>query len=242
MSEVYVYQTVHTLAGVPLFPEAHAAALDAASRALFGRPFQTPPRQLAERIGSLAKAEKAPDDLSAFVRMELSAEGVLTLRYGGLSLYRGYELRSLTPEAMTFVYDLPFGEYPTSAGEALGDLARAQAARHGARCAVRCGTDGAVRTADEAPLFAVAGRTVFTCPATESVERSAAAACIEAAGLQLTEIPFSREELPQFDELFSFDHRGVTSLSKCDGRPYMSLAAERVAREAKHLSLKILEK
>ncbi len=241
MSEVYVYQTVHTLVGKALFPEAHAAALDAASRALFGRPFPCGPRQLAERIGALTQAEKAPDDLSAFVRLELSPEGVLSLRYAGLSLYRGYELRSLMPEAMTFVYDLPFGEYPTSAGEALGALARAQAARHGAGCAVRCGTDGAVRTAGEAPLFAVAGRTVLTCPAAESVERSAAAACIEAAGLQLTEEPFSREDLAQFDELFAFDHRGVTSLSKCDGQPYMSLAAERVAREAKRLVQKMLE-
>lgn len=240
MSEVYVYQTVHTLGGTPLFPEAHAAALDAASRALFGRPFRTDPRQLAARIGALAKAEKAPDDLSAFVRMELSPEGTLTLRYTGLSLYRGYELRSLRPEALTFVYDLPFGEYPNSAGEALGALARVQAARGGARCVVRCGTDGAVRTADDAPLFAVAGRTVLTCPAAGSVERSAAAACIEAAGLQLTEEPFSRDELPQFDELFAFDHRGVTSLAKCDGNPYISLAAERVARAAKRLSLKIL--
>ena len=128
MSEVYVYQTVHTLGGTPLFPEAHAAALDAASRALFGRPFRTDPRQLAARIGALAKAEKVPDDLSAFVRMELSPEGTLTLRYTGLSLYRGYELRSLRPEALTFVYDLPFGEYPNSAGEALRPHAAGPAA------------------------------------------------------------------------------------------------------------------
>lgn len=241
MNEVYVYQTVHTLAGTPLFVEAHIAALDAASRALFGRPFRSEPRLLAERIGALAKAEKAPDDLSAFVRMELSPEGVLALRFGGLSLYRGYDLRSLMPEATTFVYDLPFGEYPTSAAEALDSLARAEATRHGARCAIRCGSDGIVRTADSAPLFAVTGHRVLTCSAATSVEGSTAAECITGAGLELCEEPIHREELPHFDELFYFDHRGVTAISKCDGQPYMTLMAERVAREANRLVRKILE-
>lgn len=241
MNGVYLYQTVHTLAGVPLFLEGHAAALDAAARTLFGRPFRYDPKRLEEGIGQLLQAEKTPDDLSAFVRLELSPEGELTYRYAGLSLYRGYELRSLRPEAATFVYDLPFGEYSTSASEAAGALAQAQARRLGAQCAVRCTTDGTVRTADDAPLYAVRGRRIFTCPAPESVERTTAALCIAAAGFERIEEPVLREELHRVEELFYFDHRGVTSLSKCDGEPLLSLAAERIARAAQRLIRKILE-
>lgn len=227
MTELYLYQTVHLARGRARNAEAHAARLDAASRELFGRGYA--PARLAARIEALAAAERYPTGVSGFVRIELGADGEERLTPAGVSLYDGYALRSLQPEAVTLRYDLPLTEAPTSAREAAAQLARRMAERAGADVAVRCDREGILREADDAPLFAVAGHTVLAVPGTQSVERELAVRAVRAAGLELREEPFGCGELPRIDELFFADHRGITALARCDGQPLMSLIAERIA-------------
>ena len=151
MQEVYLYQTVHILGGRSLHLTAHLAVLDRWSRELFGRPAGFRQQSLARQIEALA-AQTAPADcdLSQFVRIVVPASGdpAFRLESAGISLYRGYDLRSLMPDAVTLQYDIPFPEAPTSAREAAAGLARQQARLHGASVAVRCDGDGIVRTAD----------------------------------------------------------------------------------------------
>ena len=227
MTELYLYQTVHLARGRARNAEAHAARLDAASRELFGRGYA--PARLAARIEALAAAERYPTGVSGFVRIELGADGEERLTPAGVSLYDGYALRSLQPEAVTLRYDLPLTEAPTSAREAAAQLARHMAERAGADVAVRCDREGILREADDAPLFAVAGHTVLAAPGTQSVERELAVRAVRAAELELREEPFGCGELPRIDELFFADHRGITALARCDGQPLMSLIAERIA-------------
>lgn len=227
MTELYLYQTVHLARGCARNAEAHAARLDAASRELFGRGYA--PARLAARIEALAAAERYPTGVSGFVRIELGADGEEHLTPAGVSLYDGYALRSLQPEAVTLRYDLPLTEAPTSAREAAAQLARHMAERAGADVAVRCDREGILREADDAPLFAVARHTVLAAPGTQSVERELAVRAVRAAGLELREEPFGCGELPRIDELFFADHRGITALARCDGQPLMSLIAERIA-------------
>ena len=227
MTELYLYQTVHLARGRARNAEAHAARLDAASRELFGQGYA--PARLAARIEALAAAERYPTGVSGFVRIELGADGEERLTPAGVSLYDGYALRSLQPEAVTLRYDLPLTEAPTSAREAAAQLARRMAERAGADVAVRCDREGILREADDAPLFAVAGHTVLAAPGTQSVERELAVRAVRAAGLELREEPFGCGELPRIDELFFADHRGITALARCDGQPLMSLIAERIA-------------
>lgn len=227
MTELYLYQTVHLARGRARNAEAHAARLDAASRELFGRGYA--PARLAARIEALAAAERYPTGVSGFVRIELGADGEEHLTPAGVSLYDGYALRSLQPEAVTLRYDLPLTEAPTSAREAAAQLARRMAERAGADVAVRCDREGILREADDAPLFAVARHTVLAAPGTQSVERELAVRAVRAAGLELREEPFGCGELPRIDELFFADHRGITALARCDGQPLMSLIAERIA-------------
>ena len=227
MTELYLYQTVHLARGRARNAEAHAARLNAASRELFGRGYA--PARLATRIEALAAAERYPTGVSGFVRIELGADGEERLTPAGVSLYDGYALRSLQPEAVTLRYDLPLTEAPTSAREAAAQLARRMAERAGADVAVRCDREGILREADDAPLFAVAGHTVLAAPGTQSGERELAVRAVRAAGLELREEPFGCGELPRIDELFFADHRGITALARCDGQPLMSLIAERIA-------------
>lgn len=242
MQEVYLYQTVHILGGRCLHLSAHLAVLDRWSRELFGHPAGLRQQPLARQITALA-AQTAPADcdLSQFVRIVVPASGdpAFRLESAGISLYRGYDLRSLMPDAVTLQYDMPFPEAPTSAREAAAGLARQQARLQGAAVAVRCDGDGLVRTADDAPLFAVRGKTAFVSPAEACVERELGLRAVEAAGLALEERPVMRGELPGFDELFYVDHRGATALAHCDGHPYMAILAERVAQSLGELFSKM---
>ena len=153
----------------------------------------------------------------------------LRLEFEGVSLYRGYDLRSLMPEAVTLQYEPPLFDAPTSAREAAVELARQYAGLQGASVAVRCDRNGTLMAADEAALFAIRGRRVYAPPGEASIGRSLAVRSIRAAGLELAASPVGRDDLPRRDELFFIDHRGVTALSRCDGQPYMAIFAERIA-------------
>ena len=232
MREVYLYQTVHVLDGECLCLREHLAVLDRWSRELFGRPAGLRQQPLARQIEALA-AQTAPADcdLSQFVRIVVPASGdpAFRLESAGISLYRGYDLRSLMPDAVTLQYEPPLFDAPTSAREAAVELARQYAGLQGASVAVRCDRNGTLMAADEAALFAIRGKRVYVPPGETTAERSLALGSIRAAGLELIEAPVGRDELPRMDELFFIDHRGVTALSRCDGQPYMAIFAERIA-------------
>ncbi|MFR4235427.1 MAG: aminotransferase class IV [Alistipes onderdonkii] len=228
MREVYLYQTVHVLDGECLCLREHLAVLDRWSRTLFGaratgRPGGRDGRRGGGRTGSPGS------DRSKFVRLVLPASGSLRLEFEGVSLYRGYDLRSLMPEAVTLQYEPPLFDAPTSAREAAVELARQYAGLQGASVAVRCDRNGTLMAADEAALFAIRGRRVYAPPGEASIGRSLAVRSIRAAGLELAASPVGRDDLPRMDELFFIDHRGVTALSRCDGQPYMAIFAERIA-------------
>ena len=239
MSDIYLYQTLHLAAGRTVRNlEAHIAVLDGASRRLFGRPYAPGAEALARRIAALATEERLPTRVSGFVRLELGPDGEERLSPAGVSLYAGYAFRSLTPSAAILNYDIPFSEAPTSVREATARWARHEAMRRGADIAVRCDRTGVLREGDNAPLLCAADRVVRIAPGLASVERQLATEAVRAAGLELREEPFGRDELPQLDELFFVDHRGVTALSHCDGQPLMTLLAERVAEALEGLFAK----
>ena len=229
MREVYLYQTVHVLDGECLCLREHLAVLDRWSRTLFGCPGPQDAREVGTAVAAVAGREAPGSDRSKFVRLVLPASGSLRLEFEGVSLYRGYDLRSLMPEAVTLQYEPPLFDAPTSAREAAVELARQYAGLQGASVAVRCDRNGTLMAADEAALFAIRGKRVYVPPGETTAERSLALGSIRAAGLELIEAPVGRDELPRMDELFFIDHRGVTALSRCDGQPYMAILAERIA-------------
>ncbi len=222
----------------------HVALLDHFSREIFNRSYTPDISALRQQVLALAVANNYPTAVSGFVRLALNGNGEESLTAIGTSLYDGYALRSLTPDAASVIYDLPFGEVPTSAHEVVADLANQFAQRHGAQIAIRCDRDGCFRSVGTAPIFAVQGYAVLTSPAEitadgvptkSSVERELIAQAVRALGWELREEPFGRADLPQLDELFFADHRGITALAHCDGQPLMSLVAERIAMAMEQL-------
>lgn len=230
MTDVYLYQTVHLLDGFSRNLPEHLARLDGWARSLFGFGLPLTEAQAADALLREARrGAPAGCDRSLFVRLAVDDSGEVECRFRGISLYRGYAHRSITPDAVTLRYALPFGEGPTSAREAAAALARQQAQAADAQVALRCDEAGRAVTADDAPLFALSGRTLVTPPAPRSVERQTALDAALRAGFDIVEEPLPREALRRFEELFYVDHRGVTSLAHCDGEPFMTLRAERIA-------------
>lgn len=233
--EVYLYQTIHVFDRTCLCLPGHLSVLDRWSRKIFGRPGPQDAGKIGAAAVALAGREAPGIDRSKFVRLVVPASGGLRMEFEGVSLYRGYDLRSLMPEAVTLQYEAPLFDAPTSAREAAVRLARQYAGLQGAGVAVRCDRDGALLTADEAALFAIRGKRVYVSPGEETVGRDLAVRSVRAAGLELVERPVGRDELPRMDELFYVDHRGVTALSRCDGHPYMAILTERVAKALRSL-------
>ncbi len=227
---LHLYQILHVERRSPCYLREHIEVLDRASQQLFRRSFRPEVQQVEEEVHRLLDALCLRREATHFVRIELFASGERMLRYAGTSLYDGYALRSLRPAAVTVRYDLPTGEYPTSLGEEAARWALHAAEQRGARCAVHCDGRGILLTADNAPLVAIQGETCCLSPAPESLERLLARECIRAAGLTLRETPILHDQLSRFDELLYIDHRGITSLASCDGRPYMNILTDRLAR------------
>lgn len=221
---------VHLARGRARNVGAHAALLDAASRALFRRPYRPDVGALAARLEQCATAERYPTAVSAFIRLELTAEGGERLLPAGSSLYDGYALRSLLPEAATLRYAPLCPDLPTSAREATAQLA-AEIVRQskGASVAVRCDEQDRMLSADNAPLFAVCGERVYGSPTAPSIEAELVREAVRQLGMTLCEEAPRRSDLSHIEELFYVDHRGITALSHCDGVPFMALRAERIA-------------
>lgn len=228
MRDPYLYQTIHLRGRRPLQVDRHAELLGEWAAELFGIGYAPDARDLERRIAALAERERYPRDLSSFVRLELGADGAERLLAAGISLYEGPALRSVTPDAVVVEFSSPLAEAPTSAREAAAALARVQAALRGAPVAVQC-SDGVLLTADDAPLFAVRDKRVLTAPAPPSVERQRVFDACAALGLEVDDEPLAPDRLARYDELFYADHRGITALGHCEGVPYMSLTAARIA-------------
>lgn len=192
-------------------------------------PGATGRREVGTAVAAVAGREAPGSDRSKFVRLVLQASGSLRLEFEGVSLYRGYDLRSLMPEAVTLQYEPPLFDAPTSAREAAVELARQYAGVAGCerRRTLRPQRDshggrrsGAVRHPGQAGLRP-AGRSEHRAqPCSQEHPRRRAGTGRSAVG---------RDDLPRMDELFFIDHRGVTALSRCDGQPYMAIFAERIA-------------
>ena len=109
------------------------------------------------------------------------------------------------------------------------DIERA-AVRTGVQAVIRCDGEGFVHVCDEAPLFAVKGKKVYTPPAPPSVERELAYRAVEAARLPLWSWRSAGSNSPVSTKFFYVDHRGLTSLSACEGQLYAAIITERIAR------------
>lgn len=230
-----LYQIVHCRRNRPRLVEEHLALLGRGAQALWGVRPTLQAESIAAAIEALLQREHYTTAVSAFVRINLTSDGAVTLTAEESSLYDGYALRSLHPDACTLHYELPFAQPATTAGEACHALAEEMARSRGYEAAVRCNQAGVCLAMGEAPLFAIGNGELFTSEEPYTVEAKVVALAAERLRMRLHIHPLHRTELHRYEELFAVDHRGLTALAHCDERPFMTLRAERLARAMEQL-------
>lgn len=213
----------------------HVGVLHAASCELFGRPYRPDLKALEERLQAERLREHYPDGVSSFVRLELFASGEEICYGAGVSLYAGYAVRSLRPTAMTVAYDLPV-EAPTTASESAWLVAQRRARTAGYDEAVRVDRNGVLVALGEGSICAfregILLLPVVLRTATDVLVKEAA----EHAGIRYLQHPIRKSEMHLCDEIFVADHYGLTSLSRLDDKPLMSLRVERLAEAMERLA------
>lgn len=228
MTELQVYQTVHLAAGEPRFLKEHLALLHEAACELFNRPILIESRKIERGIRQIVLDEKYHKAATAFVRIACCESGRVVLSAEGCSLYEGYALRSVHPDAVTLEYELPMHDLPTSAAEAVLQEARCAARIRGAELALRCDRNGRCMSIEGHPVVGIYGNRLIAPRVRREVEHDLLLRAAAHLGLDVAEISFTRRDLNRFEEILWADHRGITALGHIDGLPLMALTAEKL--------------
>lgn len=228
--EPFLYQIVHLYGGRARMLKEHVARLHVASCELFGRAYRPDLKLLEKRLLEEAEREHYPEAVSSFVRIELFDTGEENTFGVGTSLYAGYALRSVRPEAISLPYDLPF-ETHSVASLAAHAVAQSWAREKGCDEAVRIDREGVIRSLGEGSIFGFREGVLIAPKQLHTATDVAVWEAARAARMPAVQHPILRAELALYDELFAVDHRGLTSLAKLDERPLPAIRVERLAEE-----------
>lgn len=229
MKSNYLYQTIHTLAHHPLYVAEHCRLLEQDFLELYFRPLSLDDRAIEDDIVRLLREGGVTTELSVFVELRIDIDQCYEVVVSGVSLYDGYALRSIQPSAQIVVLDSPFGLFPTSARRAALSFAEDIAVNLGGEIALECGRDSIVRSVGGATLFCVRRGVLIASTTLNRVERDLVIDAAKSMGMVVEEREIHRSDLPDFDEVFGCDHRGVIAISKYSHYRYMSIVAQKIA-------------
>lgn len=233
VGEAYVVQSIHVCRLKPQNLAAHITVAAGAAKRLFGVEYKPDVNDIDALCRRMLVANHYPEDVSSQIVMKIVPSGDVRYECGEVLVHNGIVVRAIRPDATCLVYDVPFGDEPTSAREAAHVLALAKARKRGFRSVVRVTSQGLLADIDSSPLFMVKDDVIHTPIVRNSVERESVIRLAHAAGVEVVERDIRREELQNADELFCFDYRGLTALGSCDGKHYMDLIVRRIARRLK---------
>ncbi len=226
----YVFQNVHTLGGECRRMGRHVEVLTTAAEQLFGIDIDIVAREAERAARQLAEACRLTRNVTVRLIVKAYPSGDISMEYDDPSIYRGYVLRSLRPEAVCVNMSPPLQAFPTSAAAETRALADATARARGFHTAVLTDAAGNLVSESTQPIFLVRGYTLFTPPAaTVSVERETAEQAAREASLTVIRRPLTRDDLASADEVLTVNYQGVTAIARIGGKPYMAIIAEKLA-------------
>ena len=212
----YVYQHIHTLDYAPYNLPQHIKIISQASEALFEEQFEYSEQEVAKQIATLLGAAR----LSRKVSIE----------YDEPSIYSGYVMRSLRPEATCLRMQIPLESYPTSASVEACNLAEAIAQGRGYHTAIIIDTEDTIRCDTSHPIAIVKEMTLYIANTSLSVERDMLEQATRKAGYKVEYRTLKRADLATADEVLVMNWQGITAMQQVNGKPYMSIIAENIAR------------
>ena len=228
--EPYVFQNVHTLGGECRRMRRHVEVLASAAEQLFGVDLDLDAREAERAARRLAEACRLTRNVTVRLIMKVYPSGDVAMEYDEPSIYRGYVLHSLRPEAVCVNMAPPLWQFPTSVAAETRALADATARARGFHTALLTDAAGNLVSESAQPIFVVRGYTLFTPPATfPSAEREAAERAARAASFEVVRRQLTRDDLASADEVLTVNYQGVASISRIGRKPYMSIIAEKLA-------------
>lgn len=230
MEGAYVYQHIHTLDYAPYNLPQHIKIICQASEALFEEQFEYSEQEISKQIASLLGAARLSRRVSICVTLKQYASGDATIEYDEPSIYSGYVLRSLRPEATCLRMQIPLESYPTSASVEACNLAEAIAMGRGYHTAIIIDADDTIRCDTSHPIALVKEMTLYISnTSSPSVERNMLEQATRKAGYKVEYCTLKRSDLATADEVLVMNWQGLTAMQLVNGKPYMSIIAENIA-------------
>lgn len=226
----YVFQNVHTLGYRCRHMGRHIDILCSSALRLFGRQPRISAQEAEQRAVRLLEACRRARGVTVRIVLKANPDGDIIMECDEPSIYGGYALRSLRPEAVRMAIVPPMAQYPTSAMAEARALADAMARAQGFHTAVLTDSGGNIVSECCNPIFTVRGYTIATPPQPAgSVELEIAEQAARRASLTIRRQPLTTDDLAAADEVLTVNFQGVTSIARIGRKPYMSIIAERLA-------------
>ena len=219
----YVYQHIHTLDYAPYNLPQHIKIISQASEALFEEQFEYSEQEVAKQIATLLGAARLSRKVSICITLKQYASGDVTIEYDEPSIYSGYVMRSLRPEATCLRMQIPLESYPTSASVEACNLAEAIAQGRGYHTAIIIDADDTIRCDTSHPIALVKEMTLYIANTSLSVERDMLEQATRKAGYKVEYRTLKRADLATADEVLVMNWQGITAMQQVNGKPYMSI-------------------
>ena len=227
----YIYQNIHTLEYQPRHIEHHIEILSSLSEELFGIEFSLSAEALTQQIATLLEHMRASRQRSIRVVVKQYASGSYSIECDAPSLYRGYAVRSLRPDAVTMRMDMPLDIYPTSASVMAREVADSIVRNRDFHTALMMSGDGKIYTEAAEPVAVVQGSKLIIASSPYSVESQLAQRAARKAEIEVEVRGLHHDDIVQADEVLRIGWQGITAMQSVDGKLYMAIVADHIARE-----------
>ena len=231
LAGAYIYQNIHTLEYQPRHIEHHVEILSALSEELFGIEFYLSAETLTQQIGTLLEQMRASRQRSIRAVVKQYASGSVTIECDAPSLYRGYAVRSLRPDAVTMRIDMPLELYPTSASVAAREVADSIVRNRDFHTALMMSGNGEIYTEAAEPVAVVQGSKLIIASSPYSVESRLVQQAARKADIEIELRRLHHDDIVQADEVLRIGWQGITAMQSVDGKLYMAIVADHIARE-----------
>ncbi|MBE6200368.1 MAG: hypothetical protein E7138_08780 [Rikenellaceae bacterium] len=228
----YIYQSIHTLSHKTRHAADHLKILNTAAMRLFGVQSDLTRRELERQTTALLEANYCTRNTSIEVILKLYPTGEQTLEVGEESIYSGYVVRSLRPEASIIRSTAPLADYPTSAMVATRHLMREIATARDKHRVIMANEQGDVINDVAEPLLVIKEDTITLQPSPlQSVEQQLIELAALRLGYKVEHAPITVKMLQSAHEVLILSWQGITAVSHIESKPYMSVISERLALE-----------
>lgn len=226
----FVYQYIRTEGHRALQMQRRMEMLDSASWKLHHAPSGLNTGQTAAAVERLLSDNGYPDHGSHIVLLRSYGNAEYALSCHGTSMYDKLNIRALRPRAVIVESGGIFSGLPTSASLATSKLLGKYAATNGYGAFVATDGSGRVVSVDGGTPVIITKGIIVVSESAMTVEAEIVMRAFERDGRRIEIRSITRSELLAADELAGIDHRGITSVSECEGTAYSDIILDVTAR------------